>query len=91
MVENIHRHGLRAAWYFNGCKCGEQTEVIRNYAGDVRSLHTFGFDAVKIDGCGQQLNMTLYAQLMKESGRNYVGYPSFCLLSVIVVIALLSS
>ena len=72
MVEGIHAHGLRAAWYFNGCKCAEQTEVIDNYEGDVRSLYKFGFDAVKIDGCGQQLNMTLYASLMKASGRNYV-------------------
>ena len=72
MVEGIHAHGLRAAWYFNGCKCAEQTEVIHNYEGDVRSLYKFGFDAVKIDGCGQQLNMTLYASLMKASGRNYV-------------------
>ncbi len=55
----------------NGCKCGERTEHEINYAGDVRSLHAFGFDGVKIDGCGAQKNQTLYAQLMRESGRNY--------------------
>ena len=42
-----------------------------NYAGDIHSLHSFGFDAVKIDDCGDQRNLTLYAELMKQSGGNY--------------------
>ena len=59
------------AWYFNGCKCGEKTDNPVNYAGDIHSLHSFGFDAVKIDDCGDQRNLTLYAELMKQSGGNY--------------------
>lgn len=35
------------------------------------SLHSFGFDELKLDGCGAQLNMTRYAELMKNSGKNY--------------------
>lgn len=34
-------------------------------------LHQFGFDAVKLDGCGAQRNMTFYAQLMAATGQNY--------------------
>lgn len=34
-------------------------------AGDVKQLHALGFDGVKLDGCGAQRNMTLYAELMK--------------------------
>ena len=30
-----------------------------------------GEDGAKIDGCGRQRNQTLYAQLMKQSGKNY--------------------
>lgn len=71
MVSQIHKMGLKAGWYLNGCKCGERTAEVKNYEGDIRSLHGFGFDGVKIDGCGAQRNQTLYAQLMKESGRNY--------------------
>ena len=71
MVKNIHGMGLSAGWYLNGCKCGERTERLINYEGDVRSLHAFDFDGVKIDGCGRQRNQTLYADLMRKSGRNY--------------------
>lgn len=31
-------------WYLNGCACGEHVELNKNYAGDVLSLHEFGFD-----------------------------------------------
>ena len=71
MVKGIHALGLSAGWYLNGCKCGERTEQTINYEGDVTSLHDFDFDGVKIDGCGAQKNQTLYAALMKASGKNY--------------------
>lgn len=71
MVQSIHGLGLSAGWYLNGCKCGERTEHTINYEGDIRSLHAFDFDGVKIDGCGRQRNQTLYAALMKSSGKNY--------------------
>ena len=31
----------------------------------MRQLHELDFDGVKLDGCGAQRNMTLYAELMK--------------------------
>jgi len=71
MVDDIHALDLAAGWYLNGCKCGEHVELEQNYAGDITSTHKFNFDGVKIDGCGKQLNMTLYAALMRDSGKNY--------------------
>ena len=71
MVSQIHGLGLSAGWYLNGCKCGERHGLLQNYEGAVTSLHAFGFDGVKIDGCGRQRNQTLYAQLMRASGKNY--------------------
>ena len=71
MVDEIHAKGLKAGWYLNGCKCGERSEHTINYEGDVRSLAAFGFDDVKIDGCGAQRNMTLYAELMRETGKAF--------------------
>ena len=71
LVTYGHSKGVKMGWYENGCACGEKVEVEINYEGDVKMLHDFGFDAVKLDGCGKQRNMTLYAQLMKESGKNY--------------------
>ena len=58
-------------WYQNGCACGEKKAVRINYEGDVRKLAAFGFDAVKLDGCGKQLNMSLYAQLQAATGKTF--------------------
>ena len=71
LVDYGHAKDLLMGFYENGCKCGEHEGLEINYEGDVKMLHDFGFDAVKLDRCGQQLNMTLYAKLMKESGKNY--------------------
>ena len=71
MVDKIHGLGLSAGWYLNGCKCGEHFERPANYVGDIKDLHDFNFDGVKIDGCGAQRNQTLYAQLMRDSGKSY--------------------
>ena len=71
MVDQIHALGLSAGWYLNGCKCGERHALDKNYEGDVRSLAAFGFDGVKIDGCGAQRNQTFYAALMRGTGRAY--------------------
>jgi hypothetical protein len=48
MVSDIHGLGLAAGWYLNGCKCGERTELLQNYEGDIKDLHAFGFDGVKM-------------------------------------------
>ena len=57
--------------YFNGCACGERHELRVNYEGDVRNLAALDFDAVKIDSCGAQKNMSLYAALMNATGKTY--------------------
>ena len=51
-----------------GCACGERTEKRINYEGDVNLTFQLGFDGVKIDSCGAQRNMTLYAELFNETG-----------------------
>ena len=59
-------------FYQNGCACGEHKELLINYEGDVKALVDFGpFDSVKLDGCGHQKNMSLYAALMNTSGKSY--------------------
>ena len=71
VVKYGHFQGLHVGWYENGCACGEKTALEINYEGDVRNLHDLGFDGVKLDGCGKQRNLTLYAALMRDSGKNY--------------------
>ena len=67
-----HKKGLKVGWYENGCACGERKALPINYEGDVRTLHKLDFDGVKLDGCGAQRNMTLYAELMKATGKAYL-------------------
>jgi hypothetical protein len=84
MVKQIQDMGLLCGWYLNGCKCGEHTEKLLNYQGDIHSLHDFNFDGVKIDRCGKQLNETYYAELMRASGKNYTIENCHCECSVSV-------
>lgn len=72
LVKYGHSKGLVMGWYENGCACGEHKEVEMNYEGDIKNLFSFGFDGVKLDGCGAQRNLTLYAELMKETGKSYL-------------------
>jgi len=70
-VDYGHSHGVAMGWYLNGCACGERKERLLNYRGDIQRLHEYGFDAAKFDGCGAATNMTLYAELMAETGRSF--------------------
>jgi alpha-galactosidase len=72
LVAYGHSKKIAMGWYFNGCACGEKQEHLINYQGDVRNLAAFNFDAVKIDSCGAQKNMTLYADLMNATGEPYL-------------------
>merc|ERR1719273_98159 len=72
LVQYGNSKGLKMGWYENGCACGERHELLINYQGDVRMLHQLGFDGVKLDGCGAQRNMTLYAALMNATGKAYL-------------------
>lgn len=72
LVEYGHSLGLKVGFYENGCACGEHHELVQNYEGDVRMLKNFNFDGVKLDGCGAQRNMTLYAELMQATGKSYL-------------------
>ena len=71
LVEYGHARNVKMGWYLNGCACGEREERWVNYAGDVQRLAEFGFDAVKLDGCGAATNMTHYAELMNGTGRTF--------------------
>ena len=42
LVSEGYAKGLQVGWYLAGCKCGERTELDKNYAGDVEQLHALG-------------------------------------------------
>jgi hypothetical protein len=68
LVRYAKLRGVAMGFYLNGCGCNEKEEKVVNYEGDVRATVAWGFDAVKIDSCGAQKNMTLYGELFNASG-----------------------
>eukprot|EP00416_Gambierdiscus_australes_P036674 CAMPEP_0171106590 /NCGR_PEP_ID=MMETSP0766_2-20121228/65075_1 /TAXON_ID=439317 /ORGANISM="Gambierdiscus australes, Strain CAWD 149" /LENGTH=430 /DNA_ID=CAMNT_0011567707 /DNA_START=42 /DNA_END=1334 /DNA_ORIENTATION=+ len=70
MTAHAHKLGLTAGWYGNNCICRESREATEAmYRGDVAALTLFGFDAVKLDGCGTQYDLDLWARLLNGTGR----------------------
>ena len=69
MTAHAHSLGLRAGWYFNNCICQDHCSDEACYAGDVRALLDFGFDAVKFDNCGAQRDLGLWASLIASHGK----------------------
>ena len=70
MTDYAHNLGLTAGWYGNNCICAEtKTQDEKFYQGDVKALISYGFDGVKLDGCGSQLDLQLYDDLIKATGK----------------------
>lgn len=74
MTEHGHKHGLRVGWYMNNCICWEkswtgQENITKHMKHSAQAVADFGFDGVKLDGCGQFLNLTWWAQLLNATGR----------------------
>jgi alpha-galactosidase len=69
MVDHAHRLGLTAGWYGNNCICSDHhTTDKKYYEGDVKAFRKFGFDSWKLDGCGAQVDMQLWDDLLKADG-----------------------
>jgi len=68
MTSKAHALGLTAGFYGNNCICNDKkTNEKKFYEGDVNSLREYGFDSWKLDGCGAQLDMELWNDLIKAS------------------------
>jgi len=75
LVAHAHAAGLKMSWSLNNPvdpdlpndqQCHET-----NVRGDVRNLKDLGFDGTSLHTYGPCLNNTWYAELMKESGKNF--------------------
>mmetsp|Transcript_65527 Transcript_65527/g.189925 ORF Transcript_65527/g.189925 Transcript_65527/m.189925 type:complete len:416 (+) Transcript_65527:116-1363(+) len=71
MTAKAHSLGLTAGWYHNNCICRELKEPTHAmYVQDVHYLaDVFHFDAVKLDGCGKQYDLDLWASIINKTGR----------------------
>ena len=75
LVAHAHAAGLEMSWSLNNVASSEwphdQQCHETNVRGDVRNLKDLGFDGTRLSGYGRCLNNTWYAELMKESGKNF--------------------
>ena len=63
MVQHAHSLGLTAGFYSNNCACSDHCTDISCFAEDVKAILGWGFNSVKLDGCGKQENVELWYQL----------------------------
>eukprot|EP01116_Phalansterium_solitarium_P025514 TRINITY_DN97_c0_g1_i1.p1 TRINITY_DN97_c0_g1~~TRINITY_DN97_c0_g1_i1.p1 ORF type:complete len:472 (-),score=162.89 TRINITY_DN97_c0_g1_i1:242-1501(-) len=69
MTTYAHNLNLTAGWYGNNCICSDHCSDITCYQGDVDALMAFGFDSIKLDGCGEERDLDLYAALFNATGK----------------------
>ena len=70
MTNKAKSLGIVPGWYGNNCHCSDQ--VCRDekcFAGDVQATLDFGFESIKLDGCGIEKNVTLFSELFNKTGR----------------------
>lgn len=48
---------------------GPLNDGINHYIGEVQATIDFGFDGIKLDGCGEFLNLTEFAELLNKTGK----------------------
>jgi hypothetical protein len=56
--------------YGNNCICSDHCSTPECYQGDVDATLDYGFDSIKLDGCGAQRDLTLYASLFNATGKS---------------------
>lgn len=75
MTDYAHARGLRAGWYMNNCICSEHSwkgdeNITKHMEASAKAVAKYGFDGVKLDGCGQFRNLTWWAALLNATGRH---------------------
>ena len=68
MTDHGHKLNITVGWYANNCICEDHCVSHSCYEQDVDSLLAFGFDSIKIDGCGKQLDLQKYSDLIADRG-----------------------
>lgn len=70
MTSHAHSLNLTAGFYYNNCICQDSCSEDKCYNGDVAALLLYGFDSVKLDACGAQMDLQKYSDLFKAAGKN---------------------
>jgi hypothetical protein len=72
MVDEIHRMGVFVGWYLNDClsycqSLGDDCSADECIPGDVQAFIDYGFDALKVDGCSAQHNVSAWAGALSRT------------------------
>jgi len=70
MTNYAHSLNLTAGWYHNNCICRDHCISDECYEADVAALLSYGFDSVKLDACGKQLNLEKWSSTITAAGGN---------------------
>lgn len=65
-----HARNLTVGWYGNNCICRDHCSTAACYQGDVDATIAYGFDSIKLDGCGVQLDLAMWASLFNATGKS---------------------
>ena len=68
-----HALGLTAGFYGNNCACSDHCTDLKCFLGDVNAVVNWGFDSLKLDGCGKQENIALWWTLFNWTLSNIPG------------------
>uniref|UniRef100_A0A7S3LNX9 Alpha-galactosidase n=1 Tax=Aplanochytrium stocchinoi TaxID=215587 RepID=A0A7S3LNX9_9STRA len=67
MNSHAHKLGLTSGWYGNNCLCketGNRSTIY--YDEDAKATTYYGFDSIKLDGCGAQKDTALWHDLLNK-------------------------
>jgi alpha-galactosidase len=67
MTDVAHALGLTAGWYGNNCRCGDHCDTVDCFAGDVNATLAYGFDSIKLDGCGKEEDVALWNKMFNQT------------------------
>jgi alpha-galactosidase len=70
MTDYAHSLNLTAGFYGNNCICREtlpEASAMEFYQNDIRAFLEFNFDSWKLDGCGPQLDLQLWDDLLRNT------------------------
>eukprot|EP00756_Hemistasia_phaeocysticola_P052038 Hpha_TRINITY_DN27228_c0_g1::TRINITY_DN27228_c0_g1_i1::g.140708::m.140708/K07407/E3.2.1.22B, galA, rafA; alpha-galactosidase len=73
MADYAKSLGVTPGWYGNNCAWKETRPACNEtdlcFQGDVQATIDFGFESLKLDGCGIENNMTKFAELFNATGK----------------------
>jgi hypothetical protein len=69
MTDAAHDLNLTVGWYGNNCACHDHCTSVECFAGDVNATLSYGYDSIKLDGCGKEEDVALWNEMFDHAIR----------------------